>query len=131
MSETGAGQSPWWLSQRDRVILLVLCALIVGLAAYRVLAPRLTAGRGVGKLAPGARREYLVDVNSADEGELDLLPGIGPARAKALVKFRREHGGFASLDDLAKVPGISLSTASKLDGLVRFGPATPGGDSPH
>ena len=127
MKPTPARQSPWWLCARDQLILLVLCVLVIALAAYRLVAPRLVAGGGVELLAPGERVDYLVDVNSADEGELDLLPGIGPKRAAAIVAYRRSHGRFASLADLAKVPGINATTAAKLEGLVRFGPLSDEG----
>ncbi len=47
-----------------------------------------------------------IDLNTADVGELQLLEGIGPALADAIVRYRTEHGGFASAEELLEVPGI-------------------------
>jgi DNA uptake protein ComE-like DNA-binding protein len=39
-----------------------------------------------------AQARQLVDINSASAGELDKLPGIGPARAKAIIANRPYNG---------------------------------------
>jgi len=127
MNQAPFSRSPWHLSFQDRVILLSLCVVVVALGGYRLLEPRLAAGRGVETLRTGERIEYQVDVNAADAQELDLLPGIGPKRAAAIVAYRARHGRFASLEDLAEVPGVTRSVVEKLDGLVCFGPCTTGG----
>jgi len=127
MNQVPFSRNPWHLSFQDRVIVLSLCVVVVALAGYRLLWPRLMAGRGVETLRAGERIEYQVDVNTADAQELDLLPGIGPKRAAAIVAYRADHGSFASLEDLAKVPGVTRSVVEKLDGLVRFGPGRSGG----
>jgi competence protein ComEA len=48
-----------------------------------------------------------IDINSASASELDTLPGIGPALADAIIEYRTDHGRFGSVDELARVPGIS------------------------
>ena len=81
--------------------------------------------------APGTRETdlaRLIDVNTASEAELDLLPGIGPKRAAAIVEERRHAGAFRSLDDLQRVHGIGPRTVEGLRGLATAGePRTPGG----
>jgi competence protein ComEA len=47
-----------------------------------------------------------VNINTADESELDQLPGVGPATAKKIVEYRSAHGGFQSVDELDQVKGI-------------------------
>lgn len=47
-----------------------------------------------------------VNVNTASAAELQLLKGIGEAKAKAIVEYRETNGKFASLEDLTKVKGI-------------------------
>ena len=56
----------------------------------------------------------VVNVNTASEAELEMLPGIGASRAKALVEAREAKGGFKSLDDLLAVKGIGESSLAKL-----------------
>ncbi|WP_254205913.1 helix-hairpin-helix domain-containing protein [Nocardia alni] len=59
-----------------------------------------------------------VDLNTATESELDALPGVGPATARAIVAWRTEHGRFASIDQLAEVPGLGRSRLARLRELV-------------
>lgn len=69
----------------------------------------LTPGRwGVGGLP------NRLPLNQATAAQLDSLPGIGPARAAAIVRYRREHGPFASLAELGHVPGINPALMQRL-----------------
>lgn len=47
-----------------------------------------------------------VNLNSATAEELAGLDGVGPALAARILAYRREHGGFGSVDELDQVPGI-------------------------
>lgn len=58
-----------------------------------------------------------VRINSASAGELQQLPGIGPALAKRIVETRNS-GRFASADDLLRVPGIGKAKLVKLRNYV-------------
>jgi competence ComEA-like helix-hairpin-helix protein len=60
----------------------------------------------------------LVDLNSATEKDLLGLPGVGPARARAILAYRREAGSFAAVSELERVPGISRSLRARLEPLV-------------
>jgi competence protein ComEA len=51
-------------------------------------------------------------VNIATAAQLPLVLDISEATAKAIIKYRAEHGNFETLADLKKVPGID---ATKLD----------------
>ena len=73
-----------------------------------------SAGGAVGSSGP-------VNLNTATEAELEALPGIGPATAKAIVVHRRDKGPFARVDDLLNVPGIGPSKLAALEGLVTTG----------
>jgi competence protein ComEA len=55
-----------------------------------------------------------VNINTADARTIDkVLVGIGPAKAEAIVAYRKEHGSFKSADQLASVKGIGLSIVEK------------------
>ncbi len=47
-----------------------------------------------------------VDINTATNGELEQLPGIGPKIAAAIVEHRSTNGPFRSIEDLQLVKGI-------------------------
>ncbi|HPU78884.1 helix-hairpin-helix domain-containing protein, partial [Accumulibacter sp.] len=55
-----------------------------------------------------------VNVNTANEAELQMLTGIGPAKAKAIIDYRTKNGAFKSVDDLTKVPGIGPAVLGKM-----------------
>lgn len=62
-----------------------------------------------------------VDINAADVGELERLPGIGPSKAAAIVQYRTDHGPFKSVDELDNVSGIGPSTLASLREHVTVG----------
>jgi competence ComEA-like helix-hairpin-helix protein len=66
----------------------------------------------------GGAEVPLVDLNSATEKDLVALPGVGPARARAILAYRREAGSFAAVSELERVPGISRSLRARLEPLV-------------
>lgn len=59
-----------------------------------------------------------VDLNTADVGALDVLPGVGPATAAAIVDHRDRYGPFISVEQLADVPGIGPAKLEALRDLV-------------
>ena len=61
-----------------------------------------------------------VNVNTATAEELQLLPGIGAARADALIDLRKQRGGFKSLEQLKDVKGIGDASLERLRPYVRF-----------
>jgi competence ComEA-like helix-hairpin-helix protein len=64
--------------------------------------------------APGSA----IDLNSASETDLVALPGIGRARARAILAYRRENGPFAAVSDLGRVPGFSQTLVIRLTAFV-------------
>lgn len=69
--------------------------------------------------APGAApADGPVDLNSASVADLEALPGIGKARARAILAYRRSHGSFAAVSDLGRVPGFGQWLVARLTPLV-------------
>ncbi|KEO85151.1 hypothetical protein EL26_00925 [Tumebacillus flagellatus] len=55
-----------------------------------------------------------VNVNTASAADLDKLPGIGSARAEAIVKYREDQGRFSTVDDLRNVPGFGVKLVESI-----------------
>lgn len=55
-----------------------------------------------------------VNINSADAATIaSAIKGVGEKKAQAIVKYRKQHGPFRSVDALANVPGIGEKTVAK------------------
>ena len=54
----------------------------------------------------GRASDGRVDINLAGVTELMTLPGIGNAKAEAIVTYRDEYGAFLRIEDLMNIPGI-------------------------
>jgi competence ComEA-like helix-hairpin-helix protein len=118
MSSTVPSKAPWRLLERDQVVLYALCVLVLLVAAARYAWHRWAPAKHVEVLAGQEPIRYRVDLNRADVAELDLLPGVGPAKAARIVEYRATHGPFTRGDDLAAVPGFSRACVERLKGLV-------------
>lgn len=60
----------------------------------------------------------LVNINTATLDELDKLPGIGRAKAEAIIEYREGISRFYSKEDLMQVSGIGEKTFEKLKDLI-------------
>ncbi len=68
-----------------------------------------------------------VDINSADAATLSReLKGVGDTKAAAIVEYRRTHGAFRTLDDLALVKGIGQKLVDLNRADLRLGRVAPG-----
>ena len=70
--------------------------------------------RGGSPISPESPRSLLVNLNTATLSDLDNLPGIGPARAAAILQEREARGPFASVEALARVPGLGPAAIARL-----------------
>lgn len=55
-----------------------------------------------------------VNLNTADETELQTLTGIGQKKAQEIIAYREENGGFKAIDELKNISGIGEKTFEKI-----------------
>jgi len=77
-------------------------------------------GLTVGVLAAGG----VVNINTAGEEQLTLLPRVGPALAKRIVEFREANGRFKTKEDLMLVRGIGETTFELIEPYITLEGAT-------
>lgn len=94
----------------NRIKLGRLCALLVlGLTITLI-----TGGIAISAEEVKGGNAGLININMATVKEIMTLPGIGKKKAEAIVAYRKENGGFNSVDELVKVDGIGKKTLEKI-----------------
>ena len=63
-----------------------------------------------------------VNINTATQSELEVVRGLGPAKAKAIIVYRDANGNFKSLDELDNVKGFGKASIEKLKEELSVGP---------
>ncbi len=101
------------MSERMRVARALALALLAAcsLALAASAAPEEDAG---------SQLTGVVNLNTATAEELQLLPGIGAARAQAVIALRKQRGGFKSVEELKDVKGIGDTALERLRPFVRL-----------
>lgn len=61
----------------------------------------------------------LVNINKADENELMALPGIGQAKAEAIITYREENGAFSDISEIMNISGIKQAAFDKIKDLIK------------
>ncbi|MFP4686785.1 MAG: ComEA family DNA-binding protein [bacterium] len=72
----------------------------------------LSPARPASSSAPAGK----ININTADNNQLQKLTGIGPATARKIIEYREKHGHFSTLDDLSNVSGIGPVTVDNIRG---------------
>ena len=86
---------------------------------FSIHASRAAALAALGLLAATALAQTtslsgVVNVNLATAEQLELLPGVGPARASAIIAHRKQEGPFKRIDDLMQVSGIGEKALARM-----------------
>ncbi len=69
--------------------------------------------------AGSAMLQQRININTATKSELMELPGIGETRAQDIIQYRKEHGAFATIEDIKKVPGIKDGAYLKIKPRIK------------
>ena len=60
-----------------------------------------------------------VNINTANQAELETLPGIGPSTALKIIEYRKENGKFNNIEDIKNISGIGDSKFNKVKEFIR------------
>lgn len=55
-----------------------------------------------------------MNINTANQNELDELPGIGASIAARIIEYREENGNFEKIEDIQNVKGIGDAKYSEI-----------------
>ncbi len=72
----------------------------------------------LGGSSSAASSSGLVNINTADATELQLLPGVGEATAAAIIEDREANGPFSSPEDIMRVSGIGEKKFAKMEAMI-------------
>lgn len=85
--------------------------------------PRLLGSLVLGCLL-GSAWAQPIDINTADAKSIaDAMVGVGPAKAEAIVAYRKANGPFKTVDDLSLIKGIGEATLKKNREKITVAPA--------
>jgi len=65
------------------------------------------------------RKARIMDINKADAGQLQVVPGIGEVLAGRIVSYRDEMGGFTSVEELLDVEGIGPAKLERIREYIK------------
>jgi competence protein ComEA len=127
---------------RRGIAILSLCALTATITATWLSASNAAAAPGLSQLAdardeavraqksaptpaaeddgddePRSRGKSLrgkLNLNTASGEQLEMLPGVGPAKSERILEYRQKNGKFRRVQDLRRVKGFGYKTLQKL-----------------
>jgi competence protein ComEA len=67
----------------------------------------------------------VVNINTATQSDLEMVKGVGPAKAKAIITYREANGNFKNLDELDNVKGFGKASVEKLKDELSVGAEKP------
>jgi competence protein ComEA len=72
-----------------------------------------------GGAGSGSSTTATLDLNRANQAQLEELPGVGPVTAQAILTWRQQHGRFNRIEELQEVDGIGPKTYAQIAPHVR------------
>ena len=108
--EMAGGLTPRAAADRINLVFCIQDSRLIRIISIEeAAAPSLADSSSRGVLEDDLSVPGKVNINTADETELETLPGIGPSTAGAIIAFRRENGPFRTIEEIMNVPGIKQS----------------------
>ena len=93
--------------------MLLATATVLGVAANASAQRSSKRGRGSAARTTQTAAEGVVNLNTATVQQLAFLPGVGPAKAEAIVRTRQRRP-FANVNQIVRVRGIGRATLRRL-----------------
>jgi comEA protein len=113
--------------QETRALIFLIAALVVGSGvtlykrAHPKFAPDLILQKRENQSPPQNDHPadpemsiMKIDINRASQGQLQLLPGIGPVISKRIIEYRETHGDFQTIEEIIRVKGIGPETFQRI-----------------
>lgn len=73
---------------------------------------------GNGQVTTKKEEKLMVNINTANEEQLEQLPGIGTSIATRIVNYRKENGKFNSIEDIKNVSGIGEAKFNNIKSYI-------------
>ena len=118
------------LTSHERKVLLLIGILILCGAVLKFFNISFTRQKPITEINPPvsnntlspdiSAKQAIINVNTATQGELEKLPGIGPEIAQRIIEYREAKGQFIMLDDLNRVKGIGKKKLEAIKDYVVF-----------
>lgn len=100
-------------------VLIICSVLLLSMQGAQSAEPSFSLQAAEFKAQPSPSGDcMLLNINTATEGELCTLPGIGSKLALRIIAFRQEHGPFEHASEIIEVSGIGLSTFDGFKDLI-------------
>lgn len=77
-----------------------------------------TDNLGVEESKPSEEQTSKININTATKESLMTLPGIGEAKALAILAYRQTHGAFSTIEELMEIEGIKEGVYSKIKDYI-------------
>ena len=103
----------------------------IGEKTYALLKPLIYCGKfgtasspAVSTSSPASSQTSAADkvnINTANQTQLETLPRIGPATARNIINYRDENGPFKTYEDIMNVPRIGEKTLANIKPFIKLG----------
>lgn len=73
---------------------------------------------------PTVNNDGKLDINTATQQQLQMLPGVGEVLAQRIIDYRKENGDFRTIEELMNVSGIGEAKFSAIKPRIKVSVTT-------